>query len=67
MDLNLCATASAGTVAYPAAKGKTILGRPWGPLAGALYHNCYMDDHISKVVCVSQTKVFLFGCKISLH
>ena len=29
-------------------QGKTILGRPWGDLAGVLYHSCYMDDHISK-------------------
>jgi pectinesterase len=32
---------------YPASKGRTELGRPWGDHAHVVYKNVYMDDHIA--------------------
>lgn len=36
-----------GDYAFPAVKGATDLGRPWGSLATVVFKNTYMDDHIS--------------------
>jgi len=39
---------SKGEFDYPASKGRTELGRPWGDHAHVVYKNVYMDDHIAK-------------------
>ena len=36
-----------GERAFPARKGGSELGRPWGPLAHVVYKNVWMDDHIA--------------------
>jgi hypothetical protein len=38
---------SKGEFGYPAGKGKTELGRPWGDHAHVVYKNVHMDDHIA--------------------
>jgi pectinesterase len=36
-----------GEFDYPASKGKTELGRPWGDHAHVVYKNVYKEDHIA--------------------
>jgi pectinesterase len=38
---------SKGEFDYPAGKGKTELGRPWGDHAHVVYKNVHMDEHIA--------------------